>query len=64
MRSESGRESKLSSGVEGSEMGTCLNFVAHDLKVYMLDHGSALTAIGSDLKLELLQPQLPRKHGK
>lgn len=42
MRSESGRESKVSSGVEGSEMGTCLNFVAHDLKVYMLDHESAL----------------------
>eukprot|EP00438_Fugacium_kawagutii_P020195 Skav207612 [mRNA] locus=scaffold1878:72255:73139:+ [translate_table: standard] len=42
MRSESGRESKVSSGVDGSEMGTCLNFVAHDLKVYMLDHESAL----------------------
>mmetsp|Transcript_44781 Transcript_44781/g.83666 ORF Transcript_44781/g.83666 Transcript_44781/m.83666 type:complete len:301 (-) Transcript_44781:195-1097(-) len=54
MRSESGRESKVSSGVEGSEMGTCLNFVAHDLKVYMLDHGSALTdAVSSDCELEL-----------
>ena len=50
MRSESGRESKVSSGVEGSEMGTCLNFVAHDLKVYMLDHESALNdAIHSHL---------------
>ncbi|CAE7374729.1 FH14 [Symbiodinium sp. CCMP2456] len=62
MRSESGRESKLSSGVEGSEMGTCLNFVAHDLKVYMLDHGSALIAVSSDQELEL-RAQLLRKHG-
>ena len=64
MRSESGRESKLSSGVEGSEMGTCLNFVAHDLKVYMLDHGSALTANSSNHVLELQHAQLLRKHGK
>ena len=63
MRSESGRESKLSSGVEGSEMGTCLNFVAHDLKVYMLDHDSALIAFSSDQELELQQAQLLRKHG-
>ena len=62
MRSESGRESKLSSGVEGSEMGTCLNFVAHDLKVYMLDHGSALTATASDPRVRAAA-QLLRKHG-
>lgn len=44
MRSEAGRESKVSSGVEGSEMmGTCLNFVAHDLKVY-----TARLQVGTD----------------
>ena len=34
LRSESGRESKVSAGMEESEMGssTCRNFVAHDLK--------------------------------
>mmetsp|Transcript_64807 Transcript_64807/g.154694 ORF Transcript_64807/g.154694 Transcript_64807/m.154694 type:complete len:288 (+) Transcript_64807:50-913(+) len=42
MRSESGRESKMSSGVEGSEMGTCLIFVAHDLKVYSQNLEDAL----------------------
>ena len=43
MRSEAGRESKVSCGLELSEMGTCRNFVAHDWKVYMLDHELALT---------------------
>eukprot|EP00440_Ansanella_granifera_P065352 gb/GFBE01070875.1/.p1 GENE.gb/GFBE01070875.1/~~gb/GFBE01070875.1/.p1 ORF type:complete len:315 (+),score=55.98 gb/GFBE01070875.1/:1-945(+) len=34
MRSEASRESKMSAGIEGSDMSTCLNFVAHDLRVY------------------------------